>query len=173
MEIWKDITGYEGFYQVSNYGNVRSLKKWCGNKHIKKWIDDIRVLKPLKNNKGYFEIHLKKNCKRKKYFIHRLVATAFLDKPIGKEVINHKDYNPLNNNVENLEWVTQKENVNYSICNMKKRKTITHSNTNEKYISYRENKKIYRLTIDKKEYHFKTLQEAITKRDEILKAVMK
>ena len=91
-----------------------------------------------------------------------------------KKIINHKDFNKHNNNVTNLEWVTQKENVIYSLEHYKGRKKITHSNTGEKYITYRDSKQVFRVIIDKKEYgSFKNLHEAIKKRDEILKGVAK
>lgn len=160
-EIWKDIKGYEGLYQVSNYGRIKSF------------IKDEKILSFCDNGNGYLYITLRKNGIRKNYYIHRLVATYFLENPFNKNVVNHKDFNIKNNNADNLEWVTQYENVIYSISNMKKRKSITHSNTGEKYISYRASKKLYRVIIDKKEYgSFKNLQEAINKRDEILKAVI-
>lgn len=173
MEVWKDIKNYEGLYQISNCGNVRSLKKWSGNKHLKKWIDEISILKGTDNGKGYLIVGLKKEGIRKNFFIHRLVATYFLENPLNKKVVNHKDFNKHNNNVNNLEWVTQKENVNYSIESMKHKKSVTHSNTNEKYISFRASKAVYRVIIDKKEYGtYKTLEDAIKKRDSILKEVI-
>lgn len=169
MEIWKDIKNYEGIYQVSNYGNVRSFKKWCGNNHLKKWVNETSILKATDNGNGYLIVRLNKYGTRKNFYIHRLVATYFLDNPSNKNIVNHKDYNKYNNNVSNLEWVTQKENVNYSIKNMKHRKLITHSNTNEKYITFRASKNVYRVIIDKKEYgSFKTIKEAIIKRNEVL-----
>lgn len=166
MEIWKDIDGYEGLYQVSNLGRIKSFVKWDV---YNKYHYEERILKPFKNNKGYLEISLVKDKTRSNKFIHRLVANAFIPKIQGKNIVNHKDFNPLNNNVENLEWVTQKENTIYSVENMKHRKSITHSNTNEKYITYRESQKKYRITIDKKEYSAKTLKEAIILRNKILK----
>ena len=108
MEIWKDIKGYEGLYQISNKGRVKSL----GNNKTKK----EKILSPGKH-KGYFYVSLYKNRKEKKYSIHRLVAQAFLPNPDNLPVVNHKDENKLNNNVENLEWCTQEYNVNYSSSN--------------------------------------------------------
>ena len=164
-EKWKDIKDYKGLYQVSNLGRVKSLYKWDVNK--RKYIKKSKILK-LNIRNGYYTVQLTKNKKRLSKQVHRLVGETFLKKEKNKNIINHKDFNRLNNNVNNLEWCTQKENVNHSICNMKKRKNITHSNTKEKYITYRKSKNTYRITIDKKEYGCKTLEEAIKKRDEIL-----
>ena len=167
MEIWKDIDGYDGQYKISNFGRVKSLLKWDVNKRA--FVVCEKIMKPFNNNNGYLEVSLLKNKKRKNHFIHRLVANAFIPKINGKNIVNHKDFNSLNNNIDNLEWVTQRENVLYSIENMKHRKSITHSNTKEKYITYRAKKKVYRVIIDRKERGtFKTLEEAIKKRNSIL-----
>ena len=171
-EIWKDIYGYEGLYQVSNSGRVRSLNKL---------IDDYRgkevrlikgkVLKPFDRN-GYYVISLTKNKQRHNYSVHRLVAQAFIKNIDNKPYINHLDYDKHNNCVDNLEWCTQKENINWSIINMKKMKNVTHSCTGEKYISYRAKTGKYRITIAKKEYLGKnTLEEAIAYRDMILSEI--
>ena len=94
MEKWEDIKGYEGLYQISNQGKVKSLRKWDVNNGF---VDCERLLHPTNNGRGYLIIVLGKNKKRKNFYIHRLVATAFLDKPIDKNVVNHKDYNTMNN----------------------------------------------------------------------------
>lgn len=121
---------------------------------------------------GYKVLVLRKNCKRKSKQIHRLVAETFVSNQENKPFVNHKDFNRLNNEAENLEWCTQKENVNWSICNMKHRKSITHTNTGEKYIYFRKSRNEYRIVIDKKEYKaVKTLEEAIKKRDDIVSEI--
>lgn len=166
-EIWKDIKGYEGLYQVSNLGNIKSLERTTSIPNTKR-IEKEKNLKLGKRN-GYFIATLNKQNKRKSFQVHRLVAEAFIPNNKQKPFINHKDFNPLNNNVDNLEWVTQKENVNWSICNMKKRKSITHSNTGEKYITYRKNTNKYRIIIDKREYkNCDSLEKAIEERNKIL-----
>lgn len=102
VEIWKDIKNYEGYYQVSNFGRIKSLKCWNGYKYI----DKERLLNPYKQETGnnYYRnvVTLTKNKERKQYKVHRLVAEAFIDNPNNYPVINHKDGNPLNNNVDNL-----------------------------------------------------------------------
>ena len=113
MEIWKDIKGYEGLYQISNKGRVKTLGN---NKTRKEKIRDGKI------DRGYKRILLCKNGKKKQCLIHRLVAEAFLPNPDNLPVVNHKDENKLNNNVENLEWCTQAYNVNYSHNNCKSRK---------------------------------------------------
>ena len=165
-EIWKDIKKYKGLYQVSNLGRIKSLYKWDVSK--KQYVKGNKILK-LNTRNNYYIVQLTKNKERKSKQVHRLVAEAFILNLENKPFINHIDFNTKNNRVDNLEWCTQKENVNHSICNMKHRKSITHSNTKEKYITYRKSTNKYRITIDKKEYQScETLEEAIKKRDEIL-----
>ena len=106
-EIWKDIPGYEGLYQVSNLGNVKSIS-WKNTGAAKNlW------LKP--HNKGYYQVELVKNKVKKTYVVHRLVALAFIPNPQNLPVINHKDENKKNNRVENLEWCDFKYNNRYSM----------------------------------------------------------
>ena len=105
MEIWKDIKDYEGLYQISNYGRVKSL----GNSQKRK----EKILKPEYSNKDYACVHLRKDGKNKKYRIHRLVAEAFMPNPDNLPCVNHKDENKLNNKVENLEWCTHLYNCHY------------------------------------------------------------
>ena len=164
-EIWKDIKGYEGFYQISNLGRVKSLKKWSVNDRA--FVSNESLLTPWNNGNDYLVVSLSYNNKRKNHYIHRLVAEHFIDNPYEYSQVNHKDYNKRNNNVNNLEWCTAKYNRIYSQCNFPKR--IKHpTNTGEYYISKR--KGVYRITIDKKEYTgCSTLEDAIKKRDEILR----
>lgn len=105
-EIWHDIEGYKGLYQVSNKGRVKSLK----------WGKE-RILRPGINSSGYLLVKLCKNGVGLYKFIHRLVAQAFIPNPENKPQVNHKDENKLNNCVDNLEWSTAKENSNYGSRN--------------------------------------------------------
>lgn len=110
-EIYRDIQGYEGHYQISNLGNIKSLKrliKRCNSN--KSYFIKERILKQSISN-GYYAITLNKNNKQKRFCIHRLVALAFLENPKNKEEVNHKDGNKLNNCVDNLEWCTKSENT--------------------------------------------------------------
>lgn len=118
-EIWKDIDGYEGHYQISNYGRVKSLariRKYKLNDYAK---HKERILKLNLTYKGYHSIGLSKNNKRKTYFVHRLVALAFIPNPENKPEVNHNDGNKTNNNDWNLKWNTGKENVIHSIKHLK------------------------------------------------------
>lgn len=108
-EIWRDITGYEGLYQISNLGNVKSL----GNNKTRK----DKVLKQIKNKSGYLHVNLCKKGKSKIHKTHRLVAQAFLPNPYNFTDVNHKDEVKTNNNVENLEWCTREYNNNYGSHN--------------------------------------------------------
>lgn len=169
QEIWKDIGSYEGLYQVSNLGRVKSLKRWDVSQ--KEYIDGERFLTPTDNGKGYLIVGLRKEAKRQNHYVHRLVASAFVEKPDGCNCVNHIDYDTQNNNASNLEWCTQKENVRHSSHKMRHRKTQTRTNTGEKYIYFRKGR--YRLVIDGKEYPTSaTLEEAVKKREHLLKEVI-
>lgn len=110
-EVWKDIEGYVGYYQISNLGRVKSLSRKDSLGHNLKEM----ILKPCLN-KGYYHVNLYENSKRKTYQVHQLVAVAFLNHKADKFkiVINHKDENPLNNNIDNLELCTHRYNIVYS-----------------------------------------------------------
>ena len=116
-EEWKPIEGYEGIYEISNYGRVKSLIGWNGHQYIKR----ERVLAPYteRNNKNYMRSRVKliKNGEKKDAKVHRLVAKAFIPNPNNYKAVNHIDGNPLNNKVDNLEWCTQKENIIHAIEN--------------------------------------------------------
>ena len=111
MEIWKSIKGYEGLYEVSNLGNVRSVDRTVNTalNHGTRIVKG-KIIKPILTNKGYFQVCLSKECKLKYASIHRLVAEAFIDNPENLPVVNHKDGNKLNNRVDNLEWCTYQYN---------------------------------------------------------------
>jgi len=106
QEIWKDIDGYEGSYQVSNTGKVRSLDRKVHN-----YIKTGRVLKAKNNGHGYLDVSLSGKTKQKHAYIHILVAKAFIPNPNSYEQVNHKDFNKANNCVDNLEWVSRKQNL--------------------------------------------------------------
>jgi hypothetical protein len=133
-EIWKDISGYEGIYQVSNKGNVRSYKAFKNGEN----------LKPRKRRGGYFGVGLSKNGKVNYQLVHRLVAIAFIENPQNKPYVNHIDENPSNNNVENLEWVTNNENMLHSNCYVRHRKIKPHQEA-EIIEQYLLGKSIFRL----------------------------
>lgn len=124
MEIWKDIEGFEGKYQVSNLGNVRSLR--FRNQNFSK------DLTQKINNKGYKVVNLTDNSKNKPALVHRLVAMAFVDNPNNYPIVNHKDENPQNNHADNLEWCTYSYNTIYSMNIHPERKRINADNL-EKY----------------------------------------
>ena len=107
-EQWKDITGYEGLYQVSSKGRVRSFRKWK-----RAGCPDEYILKPTPNNRGYHMVTLYSGTERHKYLVHRLVAEAFLPNDSGLPQVNHIDENVGNNSVENLEWCTAMYNNCY------------------------------------------------------------
>lgn len=115
IEIWKDVVGYEGLYQVSNLGRIKSSEIRKLRKDGRIYKRNELILKPHIINSGYYTICLLKNGESKRFLIHRLVAIAFI-KNLNKNltIINHKDENKLNNNFENLEWCDKSYNAKYN-----------------------------------------------------------
>lgn len=110
MEVWKDIPGYEGKYQISNKGRVKSLPR---DEQFCKRPKEV-ILKTFVCGSGYQEVILRNKGKRKPKLIHRMVAEAFVPNHANKEEVNHKDGDKFNNVHTNLEWVTPKENIRHS-----------------------------------------------------------
>ena len=115
-EEWKDIKGFEGRYKISNRGEIVRYSV------VDEYEDRIinrkeKVIKPSINNQGYLKVGLNKDGKYYNRYIHRLIAETFIDNPLGKPCVNHIDGNKLNNNLNNLEWVTQKENTIHAHSN--------------------------------------------------------
>jgi hypothetical protein len=111
-EIWKDVQGYEGLYQVSNFGRVKSLGRFVDRLASGHCWKKERILKLHKKHNGYLGVSLLKDGKIKNFNIHRLVAIAFIPNPDNLPQIDHINADKTNNNVNNLRWVTAKENMN-------------------------------------------------------------
>ena len=137
-EVWKDIKGYEGLYQVSNLGRVKSLVGWNG----KRYIEREKILKKTVHqaSENYYReiVNLAINKKRKMCKVHRLVAEAFLPNPNNLPQVNHIDGNTFNNKVENLEWCTGRENIIHAYeTGLKKSYRPTKEELEEMYINQR------------------------------------
>lgn len=162
-EIWKTIKDYEN-YEVSNYGRVRSLI-FKNNNTCKK--REKPLIMKFSKRSGYYVINLRNENGRKSFQVHRLVAKAFLKEDTKRKFVNHKDENRLNNKVDNLEYCTQKENVNWSKRKSQHCKKFK-SKLNEQYIRMKYNK--YELTLKKKYIGlYDTLEEAIIVRNRLIK----
>ena len=119
-EIWKDIKGYEGYYQVSNLGNVKGIDRIITSKTGKKINRKGQMMKQKLDRHGYPVVHLRRDGVVSKYLkVHRLVAIAFIPNPNNYPIIKHKDENPLNSNCDNLEWCDYTYNNNYGTRNFK------------------------------------------------------
>lgn len=148
-EIWKDIPEYEGLYQVSNCGNVRSLSHkvscWNGFKMVIK-NHSGKMLTPQADKLGYLRVRLSKNGHMKSYLVHRLVAEAFILNIKDELLINHKDENPRNNHVSNLEWCSVIYNNNYGTRNIRMGNTM--SNIKKKPVYCIETNTYYPSSLD-------------------------
>jgi len=124
MEQWKPIEGYEGLYEISNYGNVKSLSRYRQNRHSG-YIMPEQMRKHQLDKDGYLIVSLWKDDKLKTHKIHRLVAIHFIPNPNNLQEINHKDENKTNPRADNLEWCTRKYNMNHGNCPTKIGNTIS------------------------------------------------
>ena len=127
-EIWKPVVGYEGLYEVSNLGRVKSL----GNTlKCSRFRGIETIMRPEVTNLSYCRISLRKDRKYKHWSVHRLVAIAFLPNPNNLPVVNHKDENPSNNCVDNLEWCTHQYNLTYGTARKRGAETFKKSNVSK------------------------------------------
>jgi hypothetical protein len=115
MEVWKDVVGYEGLYQVSNLGRVKSVERYKDNNGTKQLVKE-RILKQGENKKGgYLKVDLWKNNKSKTLYVHRLVAIAFIDNPTNKPTVNHIDGNHKTTMFQTLSGQHKKNKMNIFI----------------------------------------------------------
>lgn len=137
IEIWKNVVGYEGLYQVSNLGNVRSLDRIVFNKGSNKYCKTKgKVLSINKTNgRDYKVVSLSDGIKSKNYYTHRLVAIAFIKNTNNYDQINHKDENKSNNSVNNLEWCNCKYNLSYGTARERISKKLLNNKKTSKPIS--------------------------------------
>jgi len=128
-EIWKDIKGYEGAYQISNLGRVKTLRRKIKHPRHGEYLRPEKILRPRINHHGYLRVAFNVNKVTKDFFVHRLIAIAFIPNPHNYATINHMDGNKLNNDISNLEWCTQPENLSHAhrigLCD---KKGILHHN---------------------------------------------
>ena len=151
MEEWKSIPGYEGLYEISSYGRVKSLEiSYVRKNGVMDHKPEI-ILKPKNNGKGYSVVCLYKNKKHKYCLIHRLVAQTFIPNPDNLPMINHKDEDKTNNSVDNLEWCTAKYNSNYKDVQKRRSQRMKENGIYEK-ISLKRRKYPGPVGLDKREY---------------------
>lgn len=137
-EMWKDVPEYEGLYQASNIGRIKSLERYTEDGHHVL----ERILKPSLA-KGYLKVQLSKNGRNKTIYVHKIIATTFLDNVNNLPEVNHKDENKLNNCVVNLEWCTHKYNIHYGTAIRRmSEKQINNGKNSKKVAKYDKENKI-------------------------------
>lgn len=136
IELWKDIKGYEGHYQISNLGRVKSLARNVYNQDgTFSRVKNENIKKNKLSKDGYYSVTLSVNGKSSTFLVHRLVAIAFVDNPYNYSEVNHKDLNRGNNKCDNLEWCNHKENVRYSANLGMYSKPFGHLNSNSRSVT--------------------------------------
>ena len=151
-EIWRPIVGYEGLYEVSSYGRVRSLDKYDSRNRFRKG----RILTLYTEIGGYLRAHLSSNGKAKHHSVHRLVAESFIPNPDNLPEINHRDEDKTNNRVDNLEFCDRKYNINFGSRTDRMRDTKIKNGT---YTGLSREEYMKKWNQENKEYHKKWNQE--------------
>jgi hypothetical protein len=116
-EVWKDVNGYEGYYQISSHGNVKSIDRYVKHNHDRLRIQKGRTIKQALNQDKYYCFSLSKDGNSKIVLTHRIVAKMFIENLNNYKIVNHKDGNKLNCNYWNLEWCTTQENTEHARIN--------------------------------------------------------
>ena len=155
-EIWKPIEGYEGLYEVSSYGRVRSLDRYVKTCYEAYKLHKGKILSPAKDKNGYLKVHLCCNGKHNIIRVHRLVCKAFIPNPDNLPEVNHKDEDKTNNSVDNLEWCDRSYNISYGTRTERQKKTNIQNGfwtglSKEEYMK--------KYNQDRKEYRKKWYQE--------------
>jgi hypothetical protein len=142
-EIWKDIPDYEGLYQASNLGRIKSIKRLVNSRHGKKTIPE-KILNPIITKSGYLVVNFV--CgKRKQHLIHRLIISSFLGK--SNLHVNHKDFDKSNNGINNLEYVTPLENITHSCYGERNGRLVLNLQTGVFYFTLKEAAKSIDMSI--------------------------
>lgn len=143
MQVWKQVKGYEGLYEVSNFGNVKSLARF-GTKG--------KIMNARDNGKGYYRIKLTKNNKEKMMMLHRIIAEAFIPNVENKRCVNHINGIKTDNRIENLEWCTHSENrihaINIGLVNFESQKKgikVLNTETKQVYESITEVCRLFKI----------------------------
>lgn len=166
MEEWRPVVGYEGLYEVSNTGQVRSCSRYYVNSLGKRFFLKGKILSLSDNGKGYLRTVLKKDNKESTKYIHRLVAEAFISNVDGLPAVNHKDEDKTNNIVENLEWCDNDYNDNYGTRNKRVIETKIKKGLVREYLcglDKKERKKLYQREYRKTE-KWKTYMDSYKKK---------
>lgn len=124
-EIWLPIVGYEGLYEVSDFGRIRSVDREISYKSTGIAIRRGKLLRGVTDKKGYIHLVLCKNGKQKTFFVSRLVAAAFKENPLSLPDVHHRDFDKSNNAASNLEWTSHRENIAHSVKEHRYRKRLT------------------------------------------------
>ena len=152
-ERWRSIKGYEGIYEVSDYGRIRSIDRFVeievrGRKIKKKY--KSKIIKPSTINSGYQVVWLSKHGEVSPFSVHRIVAIAYIENPNDYEDVNHKNGNKKDNRVENLEWCTRRENIQHCYHVLGRKPPVVTSvrcvETGEKYASIKDAARATNLT---------------------------
>ena len=151
MDLWKDIPEYEGFYKISNTGNVRSIERYVSNGETSKRFIKSRILKTHIGSNEYLQIKLYKYGTVKTHLVHKLVADVFIPNPECKPEVNHINGIKTDNITKNLEWLTHKENMEHAV----KTELITNNHLKKQVICI-ETKIIYNSSVDaEKQYNLR------------------